>query len=93
MAHNYGLLETNNGLLWGIVACNFWLLGVPGRLLKHVPEKIMAFRHFSCGLKAIILHTLEVQARLQLEGQGRKIDVDMYHPEGPGTQYLIGLWP
>ena len=31
MAHNYGLLKTNSGQLWGIVACNFQLLGCPGR--------------------------------------------------------------
>ena len=30
MAHNYGLLSVNNGLLWGIVAYYFGLLGVPG---------------------------------------------------------------
>ena len=31
MAHNYGLLEANNGLFWGIVAYFFRLLGCPGR--------------------------------------------------------------
>ena len=30
VAHNYGLLETNNVLLWGIVADYFQLLGCPG---------------------------------------------------------------
>ena len=30
MAHNSGLLQTNNGLLLGIVAYNFQLLGCPG---------------------------------------------------------------
>ena len=34
MAHDYGLLETNNGLLWGIVAYNFQLLGCPGPYLE-----------------------------------------------------------
>ena len=31
MAHNYGLLSVNSGLLWGIVAYYFGPLGVPGR--------------------------------------------------------------
>ena len=35
MAHNYGLLETKNGLLWGVLAYIFWLLGVPGRGLEY----------------------------------------------------------
>ena len=30
MAYNYGLLPVNYGLLWGIVACCFRRLGVPG---------------------------------------------------------------
>ena len=30
MASNDGLLSINYGLLWGIVACYFGLLGVPG---------------------------------------------------------------
>ena len=30
MANNYGLLSVNYGLLWGIVAYYFGLLGVPG---------------------------------------------------------------
>ena len=30
-ACNDGLLRLNNGLLWGIVACCFGLLGLPGR--------------------------------------------------------------
>ena len=29
VAYNNGLLSINYGLLWGIVACNFRLLGVP----------------------------------------------------------------
>ena len=29
-AYNYGLLSVNSGLLWGIVACYFGLLGFPG---------------------------------------------------------------
>ena len=31
IAFNYGLLWLLYGLLGGIVACWFWLLGVPGR--------------------------------------------------------------
>ena len=31
MAYNYGLLSVNYGLLWGLVACDFGLLGVPGK--------------------------------------------------------------
>ena len=31
MAYNYGLRSINYGLLWGIVASDFGLLGVPGR--------------------------------------------------------------
>ena len=31
VAQNCGLLSVNNGLLWGIVAYYFRLLGVPGR--------------------------------------------------------------
>ena len=34
VAQNYGLLETNNGLLWAIVAYYFQLLGCPG--LDHL---------------------------------------------------------
>ena len=38
LAHNYGLLYTN-GLLWGIVASCFQLLGCPGRLFAgHLPN-------------------------------------------------------
>ena len=34
VAQNYGLLSVKNGLLWGIVAYNFRLLGVPGNYLE-----------------------------------------------------------
>ena len=37
MAHNYGLLQANNGLVWGKVAYNFQLLGCPGSP-KRQPE-------------------------------------------------------
>ena len=30
MAYNYGLRSMNYGALWGIMACNFGLLGFPG---------------------------------------------------------------
>ena len=30
MAYSYGLLWLNDGLLYGIVDCDFRLLGVPG---------------------------------------------------------------
>ena len=35
MAHNYGLLWLIYGLLYGIVACYFGLLGVPGSVQKE----------------------------------------------------------
>ena len=35
VAHNLGLLCLNDGLLWGIVAQYFWLLGFPGRVLER----------------------------------------------------------
>ena len=36
VAHNSGLLSTSNGLLWGIVAYYFQLLGCPGRSCKDL---------------------------------------------------------
>ena len=36
MASNFGLLWLIYGLLWGIVACYFRLLGVPGSLCDAV---------------------------------------------------------
>ena len=33
MAYNYGLLSVNYGLLYGIVAWFFGLLGVPGSII------------------------------------------------------------
>ena len=35
VAHSYGLLSVNYGLLYGIVACYFGLLGVPGSPLRR----------------------------------------------------------
>ena len=37
VASNYGLLSVNGGLLWGLVACYFGLLGVPGREYLKLP--------------------------------------------------------
>ena len=39
LAYNYGLLSANCGLLWGIVADYFGLLGVPGRLTSQVESQ------------------------------------------------------
>ena len=38
-AHNYGLLPPNYGLLLGIVACYFGLVGFPGNLLEQAPMR------------------------------------------------------
>ena len=45
VAHNYGQLSVNNGLLRGIVACYFGLLGVPG--LSHFSGKARTEAHIS----------------------------------------------
>ena len=42
MACSYGLLSVNHGLLWGIVAYYFGLLGVPGRNLIQEPLDLCA---------------------------------------------------
>ena len=49
MAHNYGLLWLIYGLLYGIVACHFGLLGVPGTLTGIVNcLGLNAFESLSC---------------------------------------------
>ena len=40
MAYKYGLLSQNYRLLWGMAACDFWLLGFPSRLkTRKAPNK------------------------------------------------------
>ena len=53
VAYNYGLLSTNNGLLWGIVANYFGLLGVPGKVDRS-PTGLWGASWGCWGLGALI---------------------------------------
>ena len=58
VAYNYGLLRLNSGLLWGMVAHDFWLLGFPGRHLlapKASCEKLSGLRKTAFWCSKILL--------------------------------------
>ena len=53
VAYDNGLLCMYCGLLWGIVACYFRLLGVPGRDVRDVLDSVR-FHHLVQGFLRIL---------------------------------------
>ena len=78
MAHNYGLLLTNNGLLWGIVAYCFQLLGCPGSIPHDSTQTTVRVELWAAPPKYKTL-----SPRAQHEGHRA---VNFGHFGGPGTR-------
>ena len=83
MACNYGLLSMNYGLLWGIVAYYFGLLGFPGSLRKlsdTMPKPKLHQTTWQIPLQVSLAPPREDQASSHHQ-----------HPEPRGGRPALGL--